>query len=75
MSSNPGGIDMNAIDVKREGEAGRIRFEMEGFEPLLNMPIDGFAPVIINVIPLPSILPLLGLAPRQEEYELSAKLD
>jgi len=36
------------------------------------MGITGFAPVIINLIPLPSVLPLPGLKPKkEEEFEIS----
>ncbi|MBI3617844.1 MAG: hypothetical protein HY210_06475 [Candidatus Omnitrophica bacterium] len=36
-------------------------------QELIDAGIDGFAPVIINITPLPSVLPLLGLEPRKEE--------
>ena len=41
---------------------------------LIDAGIDGFAPVIINITPLPSILPLLGLDPaiKEDLLELSA---
>nr|CAI78509.1 hypothetical protein [uncultured bacterium] len=74
MITTPGGIDMNEIDVDRTGEGVQIRFDQESLQPLLNMPIDGFAPVIINIIPLQSILPLLGLEPTKEP-DLVARLD
>ena len=64
-----GGIDMNDISVEREGGV-TIEFQRSGFEYLLDQNINGFRPVIINFQPLPSILPLLGLAPRDPEEEL-----
>ncbi len=76
-----GGIDLNNIAVEREGDGPQIRFSPIPQADLKNMVIDGvpmnevtgFAPVIINLTPIPSILPLLGLAPRKEEdFELSA---
>jgi len=40
---------------------------------MIDMGITGFAPVIINITPLPSILPLLGLEPgKNEEFEVSS---
>ncbi|MEW5894247.1 MAG: ankyrin repeat domain-containing protein [Candidatus Omnitrophota bacterium] len=62
----PGGIDMNEINLNREakgkgGKAKEILFEMQGMEPLLNMDIQGFSPVIIDMVPINSVLPLLGL--------------
>ena len=67
-----GGIDMNTIDIEREGEDGLIQsgegimFETQGMEELLNMDIQGFSPVIIDMTPLNSVLPLLGLAPLEK---------
>jgi hypothetical protein len=68
-----GGIDLNAIDVNRQGEASvSIQFDPVAVQEILDMGITGFAPVIINITPLPSVLPLLGLAPqREEDYELT----
>ena len=68
-----GGIDLNRIDVERQGSGVNIRFDSVEIQEMINMGIDGFAPVIINLVPLPSVLPLLGLEPRKEneEFELS----
>ena len=74
VSSNEkvGGIDLNEIDVDRKGAGVDIQFDPVQIQEIIDMGIDGFAPVIINFIPLPSVLPLLGLEPRKdEEYELS----
>lgn len=67
-----GGIDMNEINVDREGSVN-IQFRQEGFEELLKIPIDGFTPEIINIAPLPSILSLLGLTPygKREDFEVT----
>jgi HEAT repeat protein len=59
--NTPGGIDMNEIPVERQGEGISMPFDELPTGTLLNMPITGFAPVIINIQPLPNILPLLGL--------------
>ena len=68
-----GGIDMNNIDVNRQGGGVSIQFDPVEAQQFIDMGITGFAPVIINITPLPSVLPLLGLAPQreEEEFELS----
>jgi len=71
--NNPGGIDMNAINVDRQGAGVNITFDPVALQDMLDAGITGFTPVIINLVPLPSILPLLGLAPqREEEFEVSS---
>jgi len=68
-----GGIDLNEIEVDRQGVGVNIQFDPAAMEPILNMQIDGFAPVIINFVPINSVLPLLGLEPqREEELEMSS---
>ncbi|MFT7538261.1 MAG: hypothetical protein ACI9F2_000404, partial [Lysobacterales bacterium] len=67
-----GGIDFNDIDLDHEGSGVDIQFDDEAFQSLFKGDIQGFSPVIINFAPLSSVLPLLGLAPREEEYEVSA---
>ncbi len=62
-----GGIDMNAIDLERRGAGVDIQFDPAELQEIIDAGIDGFAPVIINIVPLPSVLPLLGLEPRKEE--------
>jgi len=61
-----GGIDMNTIELNRQGEGEGIQFDMTGMEPLLNMDIQGFTPVIIDITPINSVLPILGLADPTE---------
>ena len=65
-----GGIDMNTIDLDREGAGADIRFDPAQLQELIDAGIDGFAPVIINITPLPSVLPLLGLEPQRKEDDL-----
>jgi len=36
-------------------------------QDLLDISIDGFAPVITNITPLPTVLPVPGLGPRKKE--------
>ena len=68
-----GGIDMNKIDVDRQGAGMNIQFDPVEIQEIIDMGITGFAPVIINLTPLPSVLPLLGLAPqKEEEFEVSS---
>jgi len=64
-----GGIDLNQIDVNRQGGGVDIQFDPIQVQEMIDMGITGFAPVIINFVPLPSVLPLLGLAPQREEEE------
>jgi len=79
LAQDPGGIDMNEIDLERQGAGAYIQFDpaqLEGFE---DMQIDGFMPVIINISPLNSVLPLLGLdlpkdpLAREEDLAFSIK--
>ncbi len=66
-----GGIDMNSIDLDREGTGVDIQFDPAQLQEIIDAGIDGFAPVIINITPLPSILPLLGLEPQRKEEEVA----
>ena len=67
-----GGIDLNKINVDRQGSVD-IQFNPVKIQEIIDMGITGFAPVIINLAPLSSILPLLGLKPeREEDFELSS---
>ncbi|MBI5023431.1 MAG: hypothetical protein HZC18_00300 [Candidatus Omnitrophica bacterium] len=66
-SNDVGGIDMNSINLDKQGAGVDIQFNPTELQELIDAGIDGFAPVIINITPLPSVLPLLGLEPRKEE--------
>ncbi len=67
-----GGIDLNEIEVETTGAGVNFEFDPAQVQEILDMGITGFAPVIISITPLPSVMPLLGLAPkREEEFELS----
>ncbi|MBZ0165391.1 MAG: hypothetical protein K8I00_01200, partial [Candidatus Omnitrophica bacterium] len=68
--SEVGGIDMNEINLLTQSSGTEIRFDNDALRGLLDQPIQGFTPVIINVTPLPSILPLLGLQPIPEDKPL-----
>ena len=71
-----GGIDFNPnnINLNEQGNKMRINFSAAGLQNLNPESINGILPVIINISPLPSILPLLGLAPQREEegFEVSS---
>ena len=60
---------MNEIHVDRQGSGVDIQFSQQAIQPIIDMGIDGFAPVIINLTPISSILPMLGLAPEEKESE------
>ncbi|HSV43214.1 MAG TPA: hypothetical protein VLJ10_01540, partial [Candidatus Bathyarchaeia archaeon] len=76
----PGGIDMNEIDVKRKGKGIVIPIDPAQLEMMLEGGVDGFAPIIIDVTPLNSVLPLLGLgseldpAEKREELEMVSSI-
>lgn len=58
---------MNSIDLDKQGAGVDIQFGPAELQEIIESGIDGFAPVIINIVPLPGVLPLLGLEPRKEE--------
>jgi len=69
LGQDVGGIDFNRINVNREGAGFDIQFSPQSIEPFLQDGFEGFVPVIINIIPLPTVLPLLGLEPRTRQRE------
>ena len=74
MMSAPGGIDMNQIDINKEGPGVDIQFTPQEMQNILQNGIDGLAPVIINIVPVTNILPLLGLEPQtpREQMKVSS---
>ena len=81
LSSSPvspeyGGIDFNPnnINLNERGDRLQINFSTTNIQNLNLESINGILPVIINISPLPSVLPLLGLEPQreEEEFELSS---
>jgi len=70
----PGGIDFNPnnVNLTEQGDKVQINFTNTGIQNFNPESINGILPVIINISPLPSILPLLGLAPKEEEFEVSS---
>ena len=69
-----GGIDFNPallnLQIKRDRFGVPLPLPQQ---PVKNIHIDGLFPVIINITPLPSLLPLLGLDPsnKKESMEVS----
>jgi phosphohistidine swiveling domain-containing protein len=78
MVSTVGGIDLNEIGMERQGSGSQIYFDSEQLQEIIDAGVTGFAPVIINLTPIHSLLPLLGLEPddpadrREELYEVSS---
>ncbi|MBF0384423.1 MAG: (d)CMP kinase, partial [Candidatus Omnitrophica bacterium] len=71
--SDVGGVDFNNIRVNRMGNNIDIKFKPAQMQDILNNGIDGFVPVIIDIIPLMNILPILGLEPAdKEEFNVSS---
>jgi hypothetical protein len=65
----PGGIDLNPalldLQIKRDGNGVPLPIPMQ---PIETMHIDGFLPVIINIVPITNLPTLLGLElPAQEK--------
>ncbi len=58
---NPGGIDLNQIHVDRKGQSINIQFDPAQFRQLLKDNFEGFTPTILEITPLQSPLPLLGV--------------
>ncbi len=71
MSSQkaPGGIDFNAKDLKisQEGQTDNVKFNFAQLDGAVTEDIKGIVPIIINVTPIPSIYPFIGLAARKEK--------
>jgi hydroxymethylpyrimidine pyrophosphatase-like HAD family hydrolase/isopentenyldiphosphate isomerase len=72
--SDVGGIDMNEINLKKQGAGIDVQFDPTTVQPIFEPGFTGFKLVIINFVPIPSILPFLGLEPanRETEYEVSS---
>ena len=58
-----GGIDFNPnnLNLSEQGDKSQIQFSADNIQDLNPQSINGILPVIINISPLPSVLPLLGL--------------
>ncbi len=67
-----GGIDFNDIELNRQSTGVNIEFDPNALQQIFSSDIDGFKPVIMNITPVPSIFPILGLDPitKEEDQEL-----
>ena len=61
LSEKVGGIDLNDIQVEQQGNLIEMPVDSRFLESLKGLKINGFAPVILNFTPIPSLLPILGL--------------
>jgi len=69
-----GGIDIRSIDVKHKEGSARIRFYDDAVRAVLKDDFSGFTPVIINITPIQSPLPLLGIGPAKKTEVFSKDL-
>jgi len=65
-ASQVGGIDMNRINLDRKGRGIDMEMDPVLMQDILTNGVDGFVPVILDLTPISSVLPLLGLNPEQE---------
>lgn len=67
---NPGGIDLNPalldLQIKRDGNGVPLPLPQQ---PIENMRIEGFIPIIINVTPVTNLPMLLGLADEEKNQQ------
>ena len=70
-----GGIDMNEINVDRQGDGVDIQFDPAQIEGIENVQIDSFIPIIINITPIQSILPLLGLETMETTEDIALSIN
>ncbi|MDO8580323.1 MAG: isocitrate lyase/phosphoenolpyruvate mutase family protein, partial [Candidatus Omnitrophota bacterium] len=68
-----GGIDLNSnlldLQIKRDGNGVPLPLPLQ---PLQNMRIDGFYPVIINITPVANLPLLLGMAREEDVLKVSS---
>jgi phosphomannomutase len=75
-ASDLGGIDFNAKNLKMgvKGDQINIKFDPAMIEQFKRGDFSGVRPVIINITPLNSIWPVLGLSPVRKEEERLASI-
>ncbi len=61
-----GGIDLNAIGIKRLGRTIDVRFDPKELNGLIQGGFEGFMPVIMNVTPVHDPLSLLDPHPKSD---------
>ncbi len=75
LAQSPGGIDLNTknmhIDVTKDGNGVKVTFDPAMLERFKKGDFTGVVPVILNITPIPSVLPLLGFSPRKEDEVLA----
>jgi hypothetical protein len=71
--NSKGGIDLNQINVLRNGKKVLVQFDPAQLNELMQGGFQGFTPVIINITRIQSPFQLLGLNPAKEP-ELLAKV-
>jgi hypothetical protein len=70
-----GGIDFNEIDLEGTGPGIVIEFDQQRVQEIMREgAVDGFSPVIINIMPVTSVLPLLGLDLEQPDTRQQARI-
>lgn len=75
VDQNPGGIDLNPanlkIEINKENGGVNVEFDPKLLEEIRQQGIEGFIPVIINVQPMESALPLLSQNAQPSESATS----
>ncbi len=61
-----GGIDLNQINVNKEGKRVVVKFDPAMLKNLIQGDFKGFTPTITNIQPIASPLPLLGVAATRD---------
>jgi len=72
LANDLGGIDLNPNNLNLQTQGNEINIDFL-FDPdqMLNINIDGFLPVIINITPITNLPLLLGELETEEQQELS----
>jgi len=65
LTDEKGGIDLNQINVHRTGKTVNVQFDPAQLNDLMQGGFEGFTPVITNITPIQSPLPLLGIGPAK----------
>lgn len=75
VAENPGGIDLNPanlkIEINKENGGVNVEFDPQLLEQIRQQGIEGFIPVIINVQPMESALPLFSQNVQPSEFATS----
>ena len=67
-----GGIDLNQINVLRNGKTVNVKFDPAQLRALEQGGFEGFTPVIIDITPISSPFQLLGINPLKQEVLVKA---